>query len=66
MQKHIENSHALNIPIEEWDAEQITARLPIYNLESYAPPKRMDDAGFARPNGSHIRAEESIGRWQDI
>ena len=54
MQKHIENSHALNIPIEEWDAGQITDRLPIYNLESYAPPKRMDDAGFAQPNGSHI------------
>jgi len=54
MQKHIENSHALNIPIEEWDADRITEKLPIYDLQSYAPPKRMEDEGFARPNGGHI------------
>ncbi len=54
MQKHIENSHALNIPIEEWDAKRITEKLPIYDLQSYAPPKRMEDEGFARPNGGHI------------
>ncbi|MGB0398238.1 MAG: NAD(P)/FAD-dependent oxidoreductase, partial [Candidatus Puniceispirillaceae bacterium] len=54
MQKHIENSHALNIPIEEWDAARITEKLPIYDLQSYAPPKRMEDEGFARPNGGHI------------
>ena len=54
MQKHIENSHTLNIPIEEWDADRITEKLPIYDLQSYAPPKRMEDEGFARPNGGHI------------
>jgi len=54
MQKHIENSHALNIPIEEWDAKRITEKLPIYDLQSYAPPKCMEDEGFARPNGGHI------------
>ena len=54
MQKHIENSHALDIPIEEWDAKQILARLPLYNLDSFSPPKRMNDEGFAEPNGGHI------------
>ena len=54
MQKHIENSHALNIPIEEWDAKQISARLPLYNLDSFLPPKRMHEEGFAEPNGGHI------------
>ncbi len=54
MQKHIQNSHALDIPIEEWDAKQILARLPIYNLDSFSPPKRMNEEGFAEPNGGHI------------
>ena len=44
--KHLENSRALNIPVEEWDAAKITARLPIYSLDSFSPAKRMDDPGF--------------------
>ena len=54
MQKHIENSRALNIPIQEWDAKQISVRLPIYHLDSFSPPKRMDAEGFAESNGSQI------------
>ncbi len=44
----------LNIPFEDWDADQIRQRLPIYSLESFAPPKRMDDPGFGESNGGHV------------
>ena len=37
------NLDALNIAWEEWDNDKIMERLPIYDLRSYAPAKRMDD-----------------------
>ena len=46
--KHIENSRILGCPFEEWDAEQITARLPVYDLTGYFPPKRDRRARFRR------------------
>ncbi|MDJ0824031.1 MAG: FAD-dependent oxidoreductase [Rhodobacter sp.] len=54
LEKHIVNSRDLGIPFEEWDAGQITARLPVYSLESYFPPRARDDAGFGQPNGRRI------------
>ncbi|WP_137701468.1 NAD(P)/FAD-dependent oxidoreductase [Marimonas lutisalis] len=54
MAKHLEYSRALGIPVEEWDAAQIRDRLPIYALERYAPPKRMDQDGFGEPTGGEI------------
>ncbi len=54
MVKHMKNSTALGCPFEEWDAEQIRARLPVYSLDSYAPARRMDDPDFAKPNGGHL------------
>ncbi|MEC8727758.1 MAG: FAD-dependent oxidoreductase [Pseudomonadota bacterium] len=53
--KHIENSTALHCPIEEWDAAAIQSRLPIYSLDSYAPPRRLDDPQFGQSNGDQIR-----------
>lgn len=55
LKKHIENSRALNCPCEEWSPEQIVGKMPIYSLESYSPPKRMDDPGFGQPNGGHLK-----------
>ena len=52
--KHLENSRILGCPVEEWDAEQIAARLPVYDLTGYFPPKRMDDAGFGEPTGGGL------------
>ncbi|MEP1209234.1 MAG: FAD-dependent oxidoreductase [Rhizobiaceae bacterium] len=52
--KHMENSQALDCPFEEWSAEEITSRLPIYSLESYAPARRMDDPQFGITNGAHL------------
>jgi len=52
--KHMEISAALGCPFEEWGAEEILARLPIYTLESYAPPRRLDDPAFGQPNGGRL------------
>ncbi|MEL6169793.1 MAG: FAD-binding oxidoreductase [Pseudomonadota bacterium] len=52
--KHIENSRALSIPIEEWGPDQILDRLPIYALDSFHPPKRKEDPEFGQPNGRHL------------
>ena len=56
MQKHLENSRALGIPVEEWSDEQIKAKLPIYSLDSFAPARRMDDPQFAQPNGAKLKS----------
>ncbi len=49
--KHIENSRELDCPFEEWTPEQITDRLPVYALDSYAPAKAADDPEFGKSNG---------------
>ncbi|MDA0907918.1 MAG: FAD-dependent oxidoreductase [Proteobacteria bacterium] len=54
LEKHIFNSKALDCPFEEWDAETITNRLPIYALESFTPPRRMNDTDFGKPNGNRL------------
>ncbi len=54
LEKHIENSKALNCPYEEWDAAAIKARLPIYDLKRYAPAKRPDDESFGEPSGGEV------------
>ena len=54
LEKHIENSRALGCPFEEWDAEAITRRLPVYDLTGYFPPKRMDQPGFGEPDGAAL------------
>lgn len=54
LSKHIENSRKLKIPFEEWDANRILERMPIYSLESYYPPRAPDDVAFGQPNGRHL------------
>lgn len=53
--KHMKYSAELECPLEEWSAEQILERLPIYTLDSFAPAKRMDDPAFGQPNGSRMQ-----------
>ncbi len=55
LSKHIRYSAELNIPHAEWGPDEITARLPIYALDSYAPPKARADAAFGEPNGGHLK-----------
>ena len=52
--KHMENSRAIDCPFEEWDMAKIRKRLPIYDLKSYAPPKRADEPGFGEPSGGQV------------
>ena len=54
LNKHIAICDDLQIPYEEWDEKTIVERLPIYDLQSYSPAKRMDDPGFGQPNGRRI------------
>lgn len=52
--KHMKNSTSLDCPFEEWTAEKIRERLPIYSLESYAPAKPHSNPDFGRSNGARI------------
>ena len=54
MVKHIRCSAELGIPFEEWSAEEVQARLPIYAMDSYAPARRLDDPEFGKPNGGRM------------
>ena len=45
------NLDALDIAWEDWDNEMIMDRLPIYDLQSFAPAKRMDEPGFGEATG---------------
>ncbi|MBY6082315.1 NAD(P)/FAD-dependent oxidoreductase [Ruegeria arenilitoris] len=55
LSKHMKYSAELDCPFEEWSAEQILDRLPIYSLDSFAPAKRMDDPAFGQPNGHRMQ-----------
>ncbi|MEO0484563.1 MAG: FAD-binding oxidoreductase [Pseudomonadota bacterium] len=52
--KHMENSAKLACPFEEWSNDRISEALPIYQLDRYAPAKRMDDAAFGEPTGGAL------------
>ncbi|NRB04259.1 MAG: FAD-binding oxidoreductase [Rhodobacteraceae bacterium] len=54
MAKHLETSRALDIPVEEWDAQNIKDRLPIYALDRFAPAKRMENPEFGQSDGSQL------------
>lgn len=52
--KHMQNSSRLNCPFEDWTAQDIQAHLPIYNLESFTPPRSRDDPLFGVSNGGRV------------
>ncbi len=54
LQKHIDHCRTLGCPLEEWSPEKIIAKLPIYNMNSFAPPRRMDDPEFGQANGKTL------------
>lgn len=55
LEKHKQNSADLDCPFEDWSPEKITERLPVYSLDSFTPPKRMDDPEFGQPNGRKMQ-----------
>ena len=54
MEKILGNCRALDIPFEIWDETKVKERLPLYDLKSYWPPKRMADEGFGEPNENQV------------
>ncbi|MGI9419368.1 MAG: NAD(P)/FAD-dependent oxidoreductase [Geminicoccaceae bacterium] len=54
LERHKGFSRELGIPFEDWDAARIEGRLPIYSLESFAPPKRMEHPAFGESNGGRL------------
>lgn len=54
LRKHTSICDELGIPYETWDADTISARLPIYDLNKFAPARRMDDPDFGAPTGGRI------------
>lgn len=54
LEKHMKYSAQLDCPFHELTPQQITDRLPIYALDSFAPARRMDDPDFGMPNGGHL------------
>ncbi|MGI9369669.1 MAG: NAD(P)/FAD-dependent oxidoreductase [Ruegeria sp.] len=54
LEKHMKYSAELNCPFEEWTADQIQDRLPVYSMDSFAPARRMDDPEFGHPNGQRM------------
>ncbi len=49
------NLDTLNIAWEDWDNDKILSRLPIYDLHSFAPAKRMEDPGFGVATGPSMQ-----------
>jgi sarcosine oxidase subunit beta len=58
--KHMEMSDALGCPYEEWSAEEITERLPIYRMDRFSPAKRMDDPAFGEPTGGTLKGRRLL------
>ena len=56
MKKHTSICEELDIPFERWDGDRILEKLPIYDLKSYWPPKRMEDAGFGEPGTGKVES----------
>ncbi|MGA0381745.1 MAG: NAD(P)/FAD-dependent oxidoreductase [Arenicellales bacterium] len=54
LQKIVENVATLQIPFEEWDRARILERLPNYDLNCFAPAKRVEDPMFGQATGGEI------------
>ncbi|WP_170416928.1 NAD(P)/FAD-dependent oxidoreductase [Ruegeria atlantica] len=55
LEKHMKNSTDLDCPFEDWSADKVSERLPIYSQDSFAPARRMDDPEFGQPNGRKMQ-----------
>ena len=56
LKKHIALCKELEIPFEIWDAAEIKKRIPIYDLTSYWPAKRMSDEDFGKPATGQVES----------
>ncbi len=49
-----QNMDALGVPWEDWDLETLKAKMPIYDLHSFAPVRRPDDDDFGKTSGEMV------------
>jgi len=56
LEKHKGFCRDLGIPYDDWGPEEILGRFPQFSLDSFAPAKRMDQAGFGEPTGGAVSA----------
>ncbi|MEJ2176703.1 MAG: FAD-dependent oxidoreductase [Gammaproteobacteria bacterium] len=54
LKRHTRICDQLEVPYEVWDSTKIQQELPFYNLQSFAPPKRMHEPDFGRPGDGRI------------
>ena len=54
LEKHLRLSNELGIPCEEWDPATIRARVPLYDLRRFGPPRARDDERFGEPSDGEI------------
>jgi sarcosine oxidase subunit beta len=54
LERHMAYSAELGCPFDELTGEQVAERLPIYDLSSFAPARRMQDPAFGQPNGRRM------------
>ena len=54
LNRHLAHCDELGVPYEIWDAERIERRLPIYDLRSHWPPRRLEDERFGEPGEGRI------------
>ncbi|WP_420413464.1 NAD(P)/FAD-dependent oxidoreductase [Roseibium sp.] len=54
LEKVLKSAERLGISHEHWSADQIRQAMPGYNLNCYAPAKKMDDEAFGETSGGEI------------
>ena len=54
LEKHLRLSRELGIPCEEWDRAAIRARVPLFDLRRFGPPRAREDERFGEPSGGDI------------
>jgi sarcosine oxidase subunit beta len=47
--KSVEHYRELGVAFEDWDAEELARRCPLYDVGAFYPPKRPDDLAFRDP-----------------
>lgn len=52
--KHQELADELGIPYQQWGPTEIGENLPVYQLKSFWPPRRLEEEGFGESNGEDV------------
>jgi sarcosine oxidase subunit beta len=53
-EKAVKHYRDLGVEFEDWDADELARRCPLYELGSFYPPKRPSDDGFYDPPSARL------------